>query len=78
MLTPAMRSVVIKATVQAILPESGKLGSLLTAEPTALIRVAGISRNRVDAPEIASTPLMIAPIAVALLREQAAAQPVLV
>jgi DNA repair protein RadC len=71
LLTLAMRRGDTKGTAKALLREFGSLGRVLTAEPAALMRVNGVG-------EIAAAALKIAQAtAVALLREQAAAQPIL-
>ncbi len=71
LLTLAMRRGDTKATAKALLREFGSIGRVLAATPDELQRIEGVG-------EIASAALKIAQAtAVALLREQAMAQPVL-
>jgi DNA repair protein RadC len=71
LLTLAMRRGDTKATAKALLREFGSIGRVLTAPPVDLMRVEGIG-------EIAAATLKIAQAtAVALLREQSMASPVL-
>ncbi len=71
LLTTAIKRGDTKATAKALLREFGSLGKVLTADPAALMQVAGVG-------EVAAAALKIAQAtAVALLREQTVAQPVL-
>jgi DNA repair protein RadC len=71
LLTLAMRRGDTKATAKALLRKFGSLGKVLTAKPVELMSVDGVG-------EIAAAALKIAQAtAIALLREEAAARPIL-
>jgi DNA repair protein RadC len=71
LLTLAMRRGDTKATAKALLREFGSLGKVVTAKPAELMKIDGVG-------EIAAAALKIAQAtAVALLREDASARPML-
>ena len=71
LLTLAIRRGDTKATAKALLKEFGSIGQVLTASPAALMRVKGVGDIAVGAIPIARAT------ALALLREQATAEPIL-
>ena len=71
LLTLAIRRGDTKATAKALLKEFGSIGQVLTASPAALMRVKGVGDIAVGAIHIARAT------ALALLREQATAEPIL-